>query len=101
MEVQVGIETEGPPTEERLESLKRAALRFADNPTSISVTHTVMPDGHCLVTQFTMRTTAQYKVVDEIARGFKMDIWDFDDYMDMWITFPKGKPKARRKGRKA
>jgi len=27
-----------------------------------------------------------------------MDIWDFDDYLDMWITFPKGKPKSRRKG---
>jgi hypothetical protein len=51
------------------------------------------------VAQFTMRTTAQYKVVDEIAKGFKMELWDFDDYMDMWISFPKGKPKARRKGR--
>ena len=30
-----------------------------------------------------------------------MDIWDFDDYMDMWITFPKGKPKAHRKGRES
>lgn len=101
MEVHVGIETQGPPTEERLESLRRAAIRFADNPANISVTHTVMPDCHCLVTQFTMRTTAQYKVVDDIAKGFKMDIWDFDDYMDMWITFPKGKPKAHRKGRES
>lgn len=99
MDVQVGIETQGPPTEERLKSLRRAAVRFADHSANISVTHTVMPDGHCLVTQFTMRTTAQYKVVDEIAKGFKMEIWDFDDYMDMWITFPKGRSKVRRKGR--
>ena len=28
MEVHVGIETQGPPTEDRLESLRRAAVRF-------------------------------------------------------------------------
>lgn len=99
MDVQVGIETQRPPTEARLETLRRAAERFAENKANISVTHTVTPDGHCLVVQFTMRTTAQYKVIDEIGKGFKMDIWDFDDYLDMWITFPKGKLKSRRKGR--
>jgi len=98
MDVQVGIETQGPPTAERLEILRRAAARFTQNQANISVTHTVMPEGHCLVVQFIMRTAAQYKVIDEIAKGFKMDIWDFDDYLDMWITFPKGKPKSRRKG---
>jgi hypothetical protein len=98
MDVQVGIETQRPPTEERLEILRIAAARFAENKANISVTHTVIPDGHCLVVPFTMRTTAQYKVIDEIAKGFKMDIWDFHDYLDRWITFPKGKPKSRRKG---
>jgi hypothetical protein len=98
MDVQVGIETQGPPTAERLEILRSAAARFAENKANISVTHTVMPEGHCLVVQFTMRTTAQYKVIDEIAKGFKMEIWDFDDYLDMWITFPKGKRKSRRTG---
>jgi hypothetical protein len=98
MDVQVGIETQGPPTAERLEILRSAAARFAENKANISVTHTVMPEGHCLVVQFTMRTAAQYKVIDEIAKGFKMEIWDFDDYLDMWITFPKGKRKSRRTG---
>ena len=75
MEVEVGIETHGPPTDERVETLKSAAARFADNPASISVTHTEKPDRHTLVTRFTMRTTAQYKVIDDIGQGFKMDIW--------------------------
>jgi hypothetical protein len=88
MEVQVGIETQGPPTKARLAVLRRAAARFTDNKASVLVTHESLPDGHCLITQFTMRTTAQYKVVDDIAAGFKMDIWDFTDYMDMWIAFP-------------
>ena len=49
--------------------------------------------------QCTMRTTAQEKVVDDIAAGFKRDIWDFDDSMDMWMTFPKRTPKPRSGGR--
>jgi hypothetical protein len=61
MDVQVGIETQGPPIEDRLDALRRAATRFTDNPSTISVTHTLMPDRHCLLVQFTMRTTAQYK----------------------------------------
>jgi hypothetical protein len=59
-----------------------------------------MPDRYCLITQFTMRTTAQYKVVADIAAGFKMAIWDFADYRDMWITFPKPQTKLRRRSRK-
>ena len=100
MEVHVGIETYGPPTEDRLETLRMAAGRFTIDKASIHVIHEARPDRHCLITQFTIQTTAQYKVVDEIARGFKMDIWDFDDYRDMWISFPKSKRKTRRPSRK-
>jgi hypothetical protein len=100
VEVRVGIETHGPPTKARLDVLRSAAAQFTDNKASIRVTHEPMPDRHCLITQFTMRTTAQYKVIDEIAAGFKMVIWDFADYRDMWITFPKPQTKPRRRGRK-
>jgi hypothetical protein len=48
-----------------------------------------------------MRTTAQYKVVDDIAAEFKRAIWDFDDYMETWITFPKRTAKVRSRGRKS
>ena len=99
MDVEVGIETEGPPTEDRLDALRRAAVWLTDNPSSVSVSHTVMPDRHCLLTQFTMRTVSQYKVVADIAEEFKMNIWDFDDYQDMWIRFPKPKSKRRRRRR--
>ena len=99
MEVEVGIETHNPPTDERLATLESAAARFADNVASISVTYTAMSDRYTLVTRFTMRTAAQYQVVDDIARGFKMDIWDFDDYMDMWIAFPKSPSQPRKKSR--
>lgn len=101
MEVQVGIETQGPPTKARLDVLRSAAAGFTDNQASIRVTHESLPDRHRLITQFTMRTMAQYKVVDEIAAGFKMAIWDFSDYMDMWIAFPKRRTKPRRRGRKS
>jgi len=101
VEVHVGIETHGPPTKARLDVLRSAAARFTDDKSSVRVTHEPMSDRHCLVAQFTMRTTAQYKVVDDIAAGFKRAIWDFDDYMDMWITFPKRTAKTRSRGRKS
>ena len=99
MDVEVGIETEGPPTEERLDALRRAAARLTDDPLSVLVSHTVMPDRHCLLAQFTMKTASQYKVVADIAEEFKMNILDFDDYRDMWIQFPKPKSKRRRRHR--
>ena len=101
MEVHVGVETHGPPTKARLDVLRSAAARCTDDKASVRVTHEPMSDRHCLMAQFTMRTTAQYKVVDAIAAGFKRAIWDFDDYMDMWITFPKRTARVRRRGRKS
>src|SRR5262245_56174932 len=99
VEVHVGVETHGPPTKARQDAMRRAAARFTDDKSSIRVQHEPMSDHHCLIAQFTMRTTAQYKVVDDIAAGFKRAIWDFDDYMDMWIAFPKRTPKPRRRSR--
>ena len=99
MEVHVGIETYGPPTKARLDVLRSAAARLTDDKSSVRVMHEPMSDRHCLIAQFTMRTTAQYKVVDDIAAGFKRDIWDFDDYMDMWIAFPKRTPKPCNRSR--
>ena len=69
VEVQVGVETHGPPTQARLDVMRSAAARFTDDISSIRVTHEPMPDRHCLVVQLTMQTTAQYKIVDEIGRA--------------------------------
>ena len=99
MEVHVGIETYGPPTKARLNVLRSAAARCTDDTSSVRVTHEPRSDRHCLVAQFTMRTTAQYKVVDDIAAGFRRAIWDFDDYVEMWITFPKRTAKVRSRDR--
>jgi hypothetical protein len=74
VEVHVGIETQGPPIKARLDIIRRAAARFTDDKASICAMHEPRPDRHCLIAQFTMRTTAQYKVVDKIAAGFKIDI---------------------------
>jgi hypothetical protein len=101
VEVHVGIETHGPPTKARLDVLRSAAARCTDDKSSVRVTHEPMADRHCLIAQFTIRTTAQSKVVDDIAAGFKRAIWDFDDYMDMWMTFPKRTAQGRSRGRKS
>jgi len=101
VEVHVGIETYGPPTKARLDVLRRAAARCTDDTSSVRVTHEPLADRHCLMAQFTMRTTAQYKVVDAIAAEFKRAIWDFDDYREMWITFSQRTAKVRSRGRKS
>ena len=92
MEVHVGVETHGPPTKARRDAMRRAAARFSDDTSSIRVQHEPMSDRHYLIAQFTMRTTAQYKVVDDIAAGFKRDMWDFDDYMDCGLLFQNARP---------
>jgi len=43
----------------------------------------------------------RHAMCNRIAAGFKRDIWDFDDYMDMWITFSKRTPKPRSRSRKS
>lgn len=67
---------------------------------------TQVDDRFFLITKFTTRTTAQYKVVDDIAREFKVQIsnsqfeadlhnencwfqiFDLEGYQDMSILFP-------------
>ena len=100
MAVHVGIETQGPPTRARLDVLRSAAAQCTDNQASIHVTHEPMPDLHSLMTPCTRRTTAQYKVVDELAAGCKRDIWDCAASRDMWRTFPTPTMQPRRRSRK-
>jgi hypothetical protein len=102
MNVEVIIEVFIPPEKEDLDSLKRAASRLTNNQKSITVRtagDSLSPSGWLrqqrrisLITDFTMRTTAQYKVVDDISREFEFQTFALKGYQDMTISFPK---KAR------
>jgi nicotinic acid mononucleotide adenylyltransferase len=95
--VEVIIEVSIPPEEKNLDSLRMAASRLTNNQKSIKVqtiekgsSYSKASDQYTLlITAFTMRTTAQYKVVDDIAREFKFWTFDLEGYQDMSISFPK------------
>ncbi|MEM8805114.1 MAG: hypothetical protein AAGF01_03590 [Cyanobacteria bacterium P01_G01_bin.38] len=80
MNVRVIILVSNPPSPQNVDSLKAAALELTNAKSSIKVTTQKKGDDHALMTDFTMRTTAQYKVVDDIAKTFKFQMWDFEGY---------------------
>ncbi|EKU97915.1 hypothetical protein Lepto7375DRAFT_7172 [Leptolyngbya sp. PCC 7375] len=89
MNVRVTILISNPPSPQKIDSLKAAALNLTNDKSSINVTTNQTANHHTLITDFTMRTTAQYKVVGDIDKAFKFQTWDFEDYQDMTIQFPK------------
>ena len=60
MNVEVIIEVSIPPEKKNFDSLKRAASRLTNNQKSIAVRATQGGDRVSLITNFTMKTTAQY-----------------------------------------
>ena len=98
MNVEVTIVVSTPPVEKNIDSLRAAASKLTNNQKSITVRTTeeggakqfpFQGKRFSLITNFTMRTTAQYKVVDDIASEFKFWTFDLEGYQDMIISFPK------------
>lgn len=88
MQVKVTIIVSSPPRKDDLESLRSAASELTSKRGSITV-EVVEEDGRFfLVTCFTMKTAAQYKVVDKISDKFEFWIWNVDGYQEMIIAFP-------------
>lgn len=54
-----------------LESFKQAAQELTNDLNSIQVNTQEKAEGFTVLTDFTMKTAAQYKVVDDIAKEFK------------------------------
>ncbi|HIK17604.1 MAG TPA: hypothetical protein IGS53_20250 [Leptolyngbyaceae cyanobacterium M33_DOE_097] len=105
MNVEVIVEIYTSPEKKDFDSLRRAASRLTNNQESIIVRTTQAGDSLSslgattptdrlrdrvfLITNFTMKTTAQYKVVDDIASEFEFWTFDLKGYQDMSISFPK------------
>ena len=95
MKVKVVIEVSVPPTDDNLESLRSAASELTTNPNSIQVEvcekEYPSSDGNAqrflLTTTFSMRTTAQYKVVSQISQQFEFWTHALKGYQDMAISF--------------
>jgi hypothetical protein len=92
MNVAVIIEVSIPPIEKNLDSLKSAAFRLTNNVKTITVEVIEKGDRFSLITSFTMKTAAQYKVVDDIDSEFKFWTFNLQGYEDMMISFPSKRP---------
>lgn len=89
MNVEVTIVVSTPPIEKDIDSLRTGASQLTNNQKSITVRTIKEGDRFSLITNFTMRTTAQYKVVDDIASEFQFWTFDLEGYQDMIISFLK------------
>lgn len=70
MNVRVTIEVSNPPTASNLDKLRSAASELTNNLKSIVVSTEEDSKYFSLITNFTMKTTAEYKVVDQISKEF-------------------------------
>ena len=88
MNVQVTIEVSTPPIASNLDNLRSAASKLTNNIKSIVLSTNENIKGFSLTTSFTMKTAAQYKVVDRISKEFKFWTFDLEGYREMIISFP-------------
>jgi hypothetical protein len=101
MNVEVTILVSSPPTDQNLESLKAAAAELTDTRRSITVTvQEYESSRYELITNFTMRRSVQYKVVDDISHRFEFYTWNLEGYQDMSISFPMTADERERQQRK-
>ncbi|MBE8970448.1 hypothetical protein IQ277_30825 [Nostocales cyanobacterium LEGE 12452] len=87
MNVRYTILLSSPPATEHLDSVKTAALRLTNNQGSVKIQVKRGGTYFTLITDFTMKNAAQYKVVDEIDKEFKFWIWHFRNYEDSTVSF--------------
>ncbi|MBE9140533.1 hypothetical protein IQ254_25595 [Nodosilinea sp. LEGE 07088] len=88
MNVEVVIVVSVPPTEKDLDDLSFAASRLTNKQDSTAVNVKAENDQFLLATTFTMKTAAQYKVVDHISKEFEFSTVGLEGYQEMIISFP-------------
>jgi hypothetical protein len=71
--------------EENVQGARAAAASLTNRSQSIVIREVSKRRGPCLVVELTMKTAAQYKVVDRIFDELKYGV---PGYEDMSVTFP-------------
>ncbi|CAN5649531.1 hypothetical protein BH23CYA1_BH23CYA1_23810 [soil metagenome] len=88
MDVEIDIFLSDPPDKVYIDSLTTTALNCTNAKKSVRAEGVASVDNYVVTVKFTMKTAAQYKVVDGICRAFKSKAWDYEGYRDMTIRFP-------------
>jgi hypothetical protein len=89
MNVQVKILVASQPTEQDFDSMKSAAANLTNARKSIMVSLQKGDRYFELIADFTMKRTAQYKIVSDITQEFKFWTHNLKDYEEMIISFPR------------
>jgi hypothetical protein len=87
MKASVELIYQAMPSDRELEKIREAGHRLTSNRKSVSVQVLEKDDRYAVVLEFTMRTEAQYKVVDRVADEVRR--WLMEPYDDMGIRFGK------------
>ena len=86
MKVQVELEYRAVPPEAELETIRQAGQTLTNNPKSVTVRLVETAESPLIILEFTMKTQAQYKVVDEISN--EVQRWLLSDlFRDIAIQF--------------
>lgn len=85
----VTIDLENIPDKIKFADMRRAAMVFTNDVKSIKVKKYKHNDEYQLKTFFSMKNIAQYKVVDNIFHEFEYVSGDYDDFIDISVSFRK------------
>lgn len=85
----VTIDLENIPDKNKFADMRRVATDFTNNNKSIQVRKYKHNDGYRLETLFSMKNIAQNKVVDQIFHEFEYVSGDYDDYIEISVSFRK------------
>jgi len=85
----VTIDLSNTPDREKNSDMRRAANEFSNDKKSIHIKKYKHKDFYRLETRFSMKTVAQYKVVDQIFHDFEFASDNYDDFLDISVSFQK------------
>jgi hypothetical protein len=89
MIVIVTIDLSAKPDKEYIDDMRRAARGLTNAPKSIRVRTYEHNNSYRLESCFSMRTTAHYKVVDQIFHDFKFASDNYNEFLDISVSFQK------------
>ena len=85
----ITIDLEIIPDKNKFADMRRAALKLTNDSKSIKVRKYEHNDDYRLETLFSMKNIAQNKVVDQVFHEFEYVSGDYDDFIDISVSFRK------------
>jgi hypothetical protein len=85
MQVEVELQYEAIPSDDELDTIRRAGQTLATSPKSVSVTVQATDESTIVTLKFDMKNQAQYKVVEAISD--EVTCFLNEQFLDICIRF--------------